>query len=159
MERKISMKNSFHFGKALFTALAAWLGSTMGLLLPTLILLFILMVTEYISGMLVARKETSEHPNSSQTQKTHQKNISSIYKKAGYVLTIAAALSMDFLTQKYAAQLGLQLDNARLFSLLAAIWFILNELLSILRNANHLGAALPKFLVRSIKEIKNDINQ
>lgn len=65
---------------------------------------------------------------------------------------------MDFLIHKYAAELRIQADNKTLLGLLAAIWFILNELLSILKNAKCLGAVLPKFLSESIKKIKNYIN-
>lgn len=152
------MKNNFTLGKGILTAIAAWFSNAMGLLLPTLILLSILMTAEYISGILVIKKEQINHPHEKKSQYIRKKIIFSIYKKAGCILTIAAALSMDYLIHKYAARLGLQADSNTWIGLLVTVWFILNELLSILRNAGRLGAILPKFLVNSIKKIKNDIN-
>lgn len=152
------MKDNFHFIKGTFTVIAAWFSSTMGLLLPTLALLFLLMAAEYFSGILVAKKEEFEHPDNLRNQYIRSKLISSFYRKAGCILTISAALSMDYLIYKYAARLGIQTDSNTLFGLLVTIWFILNELLSILRNASRLGAALPEFLVKSIKKIKKYIN-
>ncbi len=152
------MKKDFTSGKGIFTAIAAWFGSTMGLLLPTLALLFLLMAVEYFSGILVTEKETLEHPDNRKPRHTRSRLLSSLYRKAGCILTVLAALSMDFLIHKYAAELGIQADNKTLLGLLAAIWFILNELLSILKNAKCLGAVLPKFLSESIKKIKNYIN-
>lgn len=152
------MKHNSQFLKGIFTATAAWFGSTMGLLLPTLALLFLLMTAEYFSGILVAKKEAFEHPDNRRNRQFRKKIISSFYRKAGCILTISAALSMDYLIHKYSGRLGIQTDNHTLFGLLVTIWFILNELLSILRNANRLGAALPQFLVKAIKKIKNYIN-
>ena len=152
------MKNNSHFIKGIFSAITAWLGSAMGLLLPTLALLFLLMSAEYFSEILVAKKEAFEHPDNRQNQPFRRKTIFSVYRKAGCILTISAALSVDCLIHKYAARLGIQTDNHTLFSSLVTIWFILNELLSILRNAKRLGAALPGFLVKVIKKIKKSIN-
>ena len=152
------MKNNSHFIKGIFTAVAAWFSSAMGLLLPTLALLFLLMAAEYFSGILVAKKEAFEHPDNRRNQHIRKKIISSLYRKAGCILTISAALSMDYLIHKYAARLGVQTDSNTLFGLLVTIWFILNELLSILKNAGRLGAILPEFLVKAIKKIKNYIN-
>ena len=124
----------------------------------TLILLSILMTAEYISGILVIKKENWEHPDNQKSQYIRKKIITAFYKKAGCILTIAAALSMDYLIHKYAARLGLQADSNTWIGLLVTIWFILNELLAILRNAGRLGTALPKFLLKFIRKIKKYIN-
>ncbi len=153
------MKNNVTFGKGILTVIAAWFGSTMGLLLPTLVLLFLLMAVESFSGILVTEKETLDHPDSRKPRHIRSKILTSLYRKTGCILTVLAALSMDFLIHKYAAELGIQADNKTLFGLLVTIWFILNELLSILKNAGCLGAKLPKFLSKSIQKIKNDINR
>lgn len=47
--------------KGIITAIGAWIGDMMGLLLPTLSLLTLLMIADFISGMLAAKKETLEH--------------------------------------------------------------------------------------------------
>ncbi len=153
------MKNNFQFIKGIFTAIAAWVGSAMGLLPPTFALLLLLMAAEVFSGILVAKKEAFEHPDNRKNQPLRRKIISSLYRKAGCILTISAAVSMDCLIRKYASRMGIQTDSNTLLGLLVTIWFILNELLSILRNANRLGAVLPEFLVKAIKKIKKYINR
>ncbi len=152
------MKNNDPFTKGIFTAVAAWFGKAMGLLFPTLALLLLLMAAEYISSMLVARKEAFEHPENQRSKHIRRKIISSLYRKAGCILTISAALSLDYLIHKYAARLGIQADNDTLFGLLVTIWFILSEVLAILKNTRRLGAALPEFLVKAIKKIKDYID-
>lgn len=152
------MKTDFIFSKSIITIIGAWIGNSMGLLIPTLMLLIILMVIDYISGMLASKKESIEYPDKLQYRWSSKKSIIGIYKKIGYILTIFVAVSTDYIIHKYAVELGLKFASNTLFGLLVSIWFIINELLSILENANRMGVVLPKFLVKVLVTIKNDVD-
>ena len=146
------------FNKSIFTIIGAWIGNSMGLLIPTLMLLIILMIIDYISGMLASKKESIEYPDNLQYRWSSKKSIIGIYKKIGYIFTIFVAVSTDYLIHKYAVELGLKFASNTFFGLLVSIWFITNELLSILENANRMGVVLPKFLIKVLVNIKNDVN-
>ncbi|TCL56907.1 toxin secretion/phage lysis holin [Kineothrix alysoides] len=152
------MKTNFSLEKSIIAVLGAWISNTMELLIPTLMLLTILMVIDYISGMLAAKKEALEYPDKPQYRWSSKKSIIGIYKKIGYILTILVAVSTDYLIHKFAVELGLRFDSQTLFGLLVSIWFIINELLSILENANRMGVALPGFLVKVLMNMKNNVD-
>lgn len=152
------MKTISNFYKSVLTGIGAWIGNTMGVLIPTLLLLSLLMVIDYISGMLASKKEAIEHPDEMQYRWSSKKSIIGIYKKIGYILTIFVAVSTDYLIHQYALELGLKFSSKTLFGLLVSIWFILNELLSILENANRMGVILPQFLIKVLISIKKNVD-
>ena len=153
------MNNNFTAIKGLFTAIFAYLGNKWGLICPTLTLLILLMITDYISGMLAAKKEAIEHPNDSKYGWSSKKSIIGIYKKFGYILTILVALSTDYIIFKIINEIGITYQTNTTFGLLIIIWLILNELLSILENAGRMGVNLPSFLVKALSETKNEIDK
>ena len=63
------------------------------MLLPALSFLGVLMVIDYVSGMLAAKKESFENPNDSRFGWSSKRSILGIYKKLGYILTIFVAVS------------------------------------------------------------------
>lgn len=73
------------------------------------------------------------------------------------MLTILVAVSIDYLIFKYAEEIGLEFGSHTVFGLLVTIWFIINELISILENVGRMGAKLPGFLKRVLSELKNNI--
>lgn len=143
--------------KSIITTVTALIGNSMGMLVPTLMLLIILMIVDYISGMLAAKKEAIENPYEMQYRWSSKKSIIGIYKKVGYILTILVAVSTDYLIYKFADEMGGMPVNNTIFGLLVSVWFILNELISILENANRMGAVIPHFLQRLLLEIKKDV--
>ena len=152
------MKTNIVFGKGIIASLGVWISDSMGLLIPTLMLLTFLMVLDYVSGMLASKKEALEHPDNPQYRWSSRKSIIGIYKKVGYILTVLVAVSTDYLIHKYATELGLSTGNHTLFGLLVSIWLILNELISILENANRMGVTLPNFLVHLLVDLKNHVD-
>lgn len=145
--------------KSIFTICSMWISNKLGLLLPALILLTILMITDYISGMLAAKKENLQHPCNPKYGWSSKASIIGIYKKVGYILTIFVAISTDFLIFKFAEEIHLKFNSNTMFGLLITIWLIINELLSILENAGRMGVSLPPFLVKLLSELKNNIDK
>lgn len=54
--------------------------------------------------------------------------------------------------------MGLDYQTNTFFCFLIVIWFIINELLSILENAARMGAVLPKFIQQVLAELRKDID-
>lgn len=48
--------------KIITTIVGAWVSNQFGLLFPMLCLLMLLMIADYVSGMIAAKKEALEHP-------------------------------------------------------------------------------------------------
>ena len=121
-------------------------------------ILFFLMITDYLSGMLAAKKEAIEHPNDTAYGWSSKKSIIGIYKKIGYLIAISVAISTDYIIAKYFHEFNYEYKYDTAFGTLVAIWYVLNELLSIIENAGRMGAPLPEFLKKIISQLKNNIN-
>ena len=145
--------------KRIFGVLAgAWIGNKLGLFIPLIGLLILLMLTDYFSGLLAAKKEALEHPNSKKYGLSSKKGIIGIYKKVGYIITIFITICIDYIIYKFADEMGLQYNSKTIFSLLVTCWFIINEIISILENTGRMGVELPKFLKNTLVEMKKDID-
>lgn len=144
--------------KGMAGIVGAWIMDKWGLLFPAVMLLTILMITDYISGMLAAKREALDHPNNKKYGWSSKKSIIGIYKKVGYILIILVAVSTDYILFKFTNEIGIDFGHKSIFALLVSIWLIINELLSILENAGRMGADLPNFLRRVLAELQSEID-
>lgn len=133
------------------------IGNELEMISPAMLLLIFLMIVDYISGMLASKKEAVEHPNNQKYGWSSKKSIIGIYKKVGYILTILVAVSTDYILYTLLKGIGIEYQTKTIFGFLVTIWFIINELLSILENAGRMGVILPKFLRSVLSEIQKDI--
>lgn len=145
--------------KGVFTLISAYIGNIFEIISPAIVLLMFLMFVDYISGMMASKKEAIEHPNNKKYGWNSKKSIIGIYKKIGYILTVLVALITDYVIYELLKKMGIEYQVKTLFGFLVTIWFILNELLSILENAGRMGATLPKFLKNMLSELKKDIDE
>lgn len=132
----------------------AYIGNFFEIISPAIILLIILTAVDYFSGMLASKKEAVEHPNDKKYGWSSKKSVIGIYKKIGYIITVLVALSTDYLIYSLLEKIGVEYQIKTLFGFLVTIWFIINELLSILENVGRMGVVLPQFL----RTVKRDIN-
>lgn len=144
--------------KVITTVVGAWISNQFGLLYPVVCLLMLLMLADYVSGMIAAKKEAIEHSNSKKYGWSSKKGVLGIFKKMGYIFTIFVAVCADYLIYKFAQELGLQYESQTYFGLLVAIWFVINESISILENAGRMGVELPEFLKKMLSELKKDVD-
>lgn len=144
--------------KGAIALIGAWFAERFNLLCPLLILLCILMVVDYLSGMLASKREAMEHPNDINYGWNSRKGIIGIYKKVGYILTILSAVCTDYLLFHFSKEMGIKFNTNTLFGSLVSIWFILNELLSILENARRMGAKLPTFFQRVLSDLQKNVD-
>ncbi len=136
----------------------AYIGNFFEIISPAIILLIILTAVDYFSGMLASKKEAVEHPNDKKYGWSSKKSVIGIYKKIGYIITVLVALSTDYLIYSLLEKIGVEYQIKTLFGFLVTIWFIINELLSILENVGRMGVVLPQFLRTVLVELKRDIN-
>ena len=155
MERR-SLYNTV---KGAITAISTYIGSMLEVISPAIILFIFLMVVDYFSGMLASKKEAAEHPNDVHYGWSSKKSIIGIYKKIGYMITIVAAISIDYIVYALLGEVGVAFKHKTVFGLLVTVWFIINELLSILENTGRMGVTLPKFIQNVLAELKKDIDR
>ena len=121
---------------ALAAALGALCAYGIQLLVPVLVLL-VVMVLDYITGMAKA---------------WHAGELSSrvglwgILKKVGYLVIVGVACVVDWLLRYGADSLGWNWPVDFLFASIVIIWLVINELLSILENVSAIGAPVPGFI-------------
>ncbi len=138
--------------------LMAVIGDKLEILSSIMLLLILLMIADYISGMLAAKKEAVEHPGDNNYGWSSKKSIIGIYKKVGYILTILVAISTDYVIYNVAEKMKINFDTTTFFGFLVTVWLVINELISILENAGRMGATLPKSLKNVLAELKKNID-
>jgi len=114
------------------------------LLIPLLIL-GVVMASDYITGMM-----------SAWASKTLSSRIGlvGLVKKIGYLFGVGVAIVVDFIIQTAAAKLDVDLNGFYAFGLLVTVWLILNECISILENLSELGVPIPGFLRAVVARLK-----
>lgn len=152
------MKQLYLTIQAALTAILAWLSARLGILLPVMCLLLVAMVMDYITGMLASKRESLEHPNDPAYGWSSKRGAEGIIKKVGYLCIIAVAMIVDYIILHVAAGLGMEITLKAFFGLLVAVWYILNEALSIIENAGRMGAPVPSWLARYVVVLKNKID-
>ena len=139
-------------------AAGAFLSDRLGILFPVLCMLMGMMVLDYITGMLASKTEAIDHPGDRGYGWSSAKGAKGIIKKVGYLCVIAAAMVLDYIIMKVAGELGFKIPASAFFGLLVAVWYLLNELLSIIENAGRMGANVPEWLRNYIAVLKDKID-
>lgn len=136
----------------------AWLFDRIGILLYVLLLLIVMMFADYLTGMMASKREALDHPNDPAYGWNSAKGAIGIFKKVAYMFVILVAVAVDYIIRKVAAEVGLQIDVKAIFGLMVAVWYLLNEMLSIIENAGRMGASVPDWLTKYISVLKNKID-
>lgn len=152
------MKQVYYTIQVGAAALLAWLSARLGILFPVICILAGMMVLDYITGMLASKREALEHPDDPAYGWSSRRGTAGIIKKVGYLCIIAVAMVVDWIILNVAAQAGIEIALKAFFGLLVAIWYVLNELLSIIENAGRMGADVPAWLSRYVAVLKNKID-
>lgn len=152
------MKETYLWIQGGASVVLAWISAKLGILFPVLAVLVAMMVVDYLTGMLASKKEAIEHPDDPSKGWSSKKGTIGIMKKVGYICVIAVAMVMDYIILSVASSLGYEVPAQAIFGLLVAIWYLLNELLSIIENAGRMGAPVPEWLAKYIAILKNRID-
>ena len=117
-----------------------------------------MMIMDYISGMLASKAEAMEHPGDSSYGWSSRKGAAGIIKKVAYLCVIAVALVLDYVLVQVSGTLDFDMPLKALFGLLVTVWYLLNELLSIIENAGRMGANVPEWLRKYIAVLRDKID-
>ena len=131
--------------KGAFTVALAAVGSYFRQLAIPVILLAVVMVLDYATGLAsawIGRRLSS------------RSGLIGIIKKLGYMVLVAVAAVVDWIIQISAEQAGITVALPSIFALLTTIWLTLNECISILENLHEIGVPVPPFLLAVIKRLK-----
>lgn len=140
------------------SAATAWISAQLGILYPVLGVLIAFMIIDYCTGMAASKVEAIDHPDDPAYGWSSAKGAKGIVKKVAYLCVIACAAGVDYVILRVAAEAGLQPQGKAYFALLAAIWYILNEALSIAENAGRMGAPVPEWLKKYIAVLKHQVD-
>lgn len=136
--------------KAVFAGATAAVMAYIGELLIPLMILLGVMVLDYATGMTKAWLNA---------ELSSRVGIKGIIKKIGYLVIVAVAMGVDWLLQAGLPQLGVTLPFEFVVALLAIIWLIVNELISILENVAEIGAPSIPLLSTVLSHIKKAVDE
>lgn len=141
------------------SGMIAWISGKLGTFFPILSLLCIMMVIDYISGMMAAKAEALQYPDNPSHGWSSKKGLQGILKKVGYLCVIAVTIIVDYIIMCAADKLGIIPTEKTFFTLLISVWYILNEAISIIENAGRMGADIPQWLSKYIADLKGKIDK
>lgn len=145
--------------KAIWMKLIVWIENKSGIMSDILIVLAVMIILDQISGVLAANKEGKEHPDDPAYGITSSRMREGVYKKTGYLFTIAVAVVSDYLIVTLTNYMGMEMERTLHLGLLVTIWFVLTELLSIIENIRRLGVKVPDFLKKVLDGMKEKIEE
>lgn len=141
----VKLQNKDFFQQTAISAAIAGFISYLGAVMIPIVVLFCIMIIDYITGMISAWTNA---------ELSSKKGIVGIVKKICYLFAVAAAMGVDWLIYSGMTQIGIQLDYTIFFGVLVTIWLIINEIISILENLSKIGVPMPKFLLAVVKRLK-----
>ena len=136
--------------KAIIVAITGAISAYLGALDKVLLVLIILMILDYITGLSASLYEGAG---------SSKKGLKGIIKKVMYLVVIVLALLIDWLILYIGSQFGIVLPFKAFFGILVMLWYVVNEMISILENAIRLEAKLPSFLKPFLDKLKEMLDQ
>lgn len=124
------------------------LSAYMRLMFVPLVILIVVIIIDYMSGMLKAWGND---------ELSSKAGLKGIIKKLCYLMLVCVAGVVDWLIFSGLKQVGISLNFGFCFGLIVTIWLIINELISILENLEALHVPMPTFLVNIIKHLKQSV--
>jgi toxin secretion/phage lysis holin len=143
IKRRIKMKENFL--QILFATVAGAIVAYLNVLLVPLVVLVIVMLIDYVTGM--AQAYLSHTLNS-------RIGVVGIIKKISYITAVVVGIVADYLISSALTQVGIDIKINYCIGMIVTIWFIINELISVLENLAEIGIPLPNFLVSIVKRLK-----
>lgn len=134
--------------QALFATAIGVIAAYLNVLLVPLIVLIVVMLIDYFTGM--AQAYVSHTLNS-------RIGVTGIIKKIGYIIAVTVGIVADYLISSALVNCGINIPINCCIGMIVTVWFIINELISILENLSEIGTPLPKFLVSIVKRLKNTV--
>lgn len=136
--------------KIIFASIIGGLAAYFKVMAIPIFMLIIVMVIDYISGMVKAWITA---------QLSSKIGLRGIIKKLCYLLVVCVAAVVDWLITSGLKNVGIQVTATYYIGVIVTIWLIINELISILENLSAIGIPLPGFLAKLVKKLKNQVEK
>lgn len=127
---------------ALLSALFSWLG----LIAVPFLLLVVLQIIDYATG-LCAAKYRDEAISS-------YRSIKGIIKKVCMWLLVVVGGVLDWIITYAAENAGISIGVSFVVACVVCVWLMVNEIISILENMTDIGVQFPPFLLKIAQHIK-----
>lgn len=114
-------------------------------LMAPIVMLLVVMVLDYISGVAAACVNR---------ELCSRTGVVGIIKKVCYLLIVAVGIFIDYIIFLAGEQMGMDLTGYYLVALVIIVWLIINECISILENAAHMGLPVPGFVGKLLERLK-----
>lgn len=131
------------------TALLSALFSWFSVVAVPLMLLVILQLIDYATG-LCAAKYRNEHISS-------YKSFNGIAKKICMWLLVVVGGIVDWLIVYGLSSMGIDFPLTGIVAIAVCVWLMCNEIISVLENMIDIGVKLPKFMLRITKHIQSKV--
>ena len=136
--------------RAVFAAAVGALCSyCMELMIPLAVMLAV-MIVDYITGMIKAWYNS---------ELCSRIGLKGIIKKVGYLVIVGVGMVVDYLIREALHSVGVAVPVEYTVALIVIIWFIINELISILENVAAIGAPVPEFILKLVKRLKVSVEE
>lgn len=131
--------------RAVFAAAVGALCSyCMELMIPLAVML-VVMIADYVTGMVKAWYNA---------ELCSRIGLKGIIKKVGYLVIVGVGMVVDYLLREALHSVGVSVTVEYTVALIVIVWFIINELISILENVAAIGAPVPEFILKLVKRLK-----
>ncbi len=134
--------------RGLIAIAAGGLSAYMRMMFVPLVILFAVMIIDYMSGMLKAWGND---------ELSSRAGFKGIVKKLCYLMLVCVAGVVDWLLWSGLRKVGITLDFGFCFGVIVVIWLIINELISILENLEALKVPMPSFLRSLVGHLKQTV--
>jgi len=153
------MREAYLAGQGVLSAAIAWLSLRLGIMFWPLAILMILMIIDYITGMLASKAEAIQYPDDPNYGWSSKKGVLGVMKKVGYLGIIVVAVCLDHIIVTTGSYWGYDVPLKGLIGVIVTVWLVLNEMLSITENSGRMGAPVPPWLAKYIAVLKGKIEK
>jgi toxin secretion/phage lysis holin len=145
--------------KFILSSIGAFISIKLGILLPVMLGLTLVMLADYATGMMASVIQKRINPCDYNKGLNSKIGTIGIFKKVGYLFAVGVGICLDWLIITMSSIVSVTISTPTFFGLLIAIWFILNELISILENLDRMSVELPKWLKDWVKLLQKRIDE
>lgn len=146
--------------KGLFAMCGAIISFVANSVTELVIVLAILMFTDYITGVLASYVEQQIDSSKSLGKVNLKRGITGVFKKAGYLILVGLAILLDYIIYYLGfSAAGIELGFKGVFTLIVTCWLIGTEAISLIENLGRIGVPIPNFLKMAFVKLKDTVEK
>ncbi|GKX29004.1 holin [Vallitalea longa] len=124
------------------------------------IILAILMVGDYLTGVIASYVEQEIDSSKSLGKLNFKRGLTGVFKKVGYLILVGLAILLDYIVYYIGATAaGIDLGFKGIFTLIVTCWLIGTEAISLIENLGRIGVPIPGFLKKAFIKLKDTVEK